>query len=100
MNSGEQSSLAQDTSSSSSNSVFQYGFIILFNWNEDLKKPFKIFPRKAFSTNDIRDHCYEKNVKNENRIRKLMALKPLPGQKMSLFAKVEQRKFFLFYKLI
>ena len=72
---------------------FTYGFAILFNWDEKVQKPFKIFPRKAFSTDDIRDRCYEKVLVDEMRIRKLKPLKPLPGQKMSLFAKVESCKY-------
>ena len=83
----------KSTSSLVSKSIFHYGFIILFNWNEGVKKPFKIFPRNAFSTDDIRTYCYEKHLKNENRIRKLTTLKALPGHKMSLFCKVEQCEF-------
>ena len=68
---------------------YSYGFVILFNWDENAQKPFKIFPRKAFSTDDIRDHCYDKVLPDEMRIRKLKPLKSLPGHKMSLFAKVD-----------
>ena len=66
-----------------------YGFVILFNWDEKVQKPFRIFPRKNFSTNDIRDRCYEKVLVDEMRIRKLKPLHSLPGEKWSLFAKVE-----------
>ena len=88
---------------------FNYGFVILFNWNEEIQRPFKLFPRKAFSPNEIRDRCYEKLLIPEQRIRKLMPLKPLPGQKLSFFAKVEACKWtaliiyyiycFYFYKI-
>ena len=69
-----------------------YGFVILFNWNESIKTPFKMFPRKAFSIDEISNKCMNSNLKDEFRIKKLKALKPLPGQKMSLFAKVESCK--------
>lgn len=91
-----------------------YGFIILFNWEEGstfffylsfgmiessyiyfykgVKNPFKLFARKSFSTQDIRDQTIECNLKDEFRIRALRPLKPLPGLKMSLFAKVEACK--------
>ena len=70
-----------------------YGFVILFNWNEKVKKPFKIFARNTFTTDDIRDRCYEKILVNEMRIRKLKPLHSLPGEKMSLFGKVECGKY-------
>lgn len=71
-----------------------YGFLILFNWDEGVKKPFKIFPRKTFSPQDIRDHTIESNLRDEFRIRALKPLKALPGIKMSFFAKVEACEYF------
>ena len=65
-----------------------YGFVILFNWNESLKKPFKMFPRQTFG-NEIGDKCITSRLTNLYRIKKLKSLKSLPGQKTSLFAKVE-----------
>lgn len=66
-----------------------YVYVILFNWKEDLKKPFKMFPRKAFTQDEIRDDIIAKQLPNLFRLKKLKPLKPLPGQRMSLFAKVE-----------
>lgn len=69
-----------------------YGFAILFNWDEKVQKPFKIYPRNSFSTDDIRDRCYDKVLVDEMRIRKLKPIKSLPSQKLSLFGKVEACK--------
>lgn len=65
-----------------------FGFIILFNWNEGIQRPFKLFPRRTFK-DEIRSDCIDKDLKNEHRIKKLRPLSPLPGQKLSLFGKVE-----------
>lgn len=64
-----------------------FGFVILFNWDESKQKPFKLFPRKAFP--EIREVYLQRDLPDEYRIKKLRPLKPLPGQIMSLFAKVE-----------
>ena len=69
-----------------------FGFIILFNWNEGIQRPFQIYQRGFFSKEDIKYYCTEKNLSNSTRIKKLKPLKPLPGQKMSLFGKVEASK--------
>lgn len=83
------------------NSVrFTYGFVILFNWDEQIKKPFKIFPRKAFSTEEISDRCYTSRVSDEYRVKKLKRLRPLPGNKLSIFCKVEDGKYHLFIYVI
>lgn len=75
---------------------FVYGYLILFNWNEGVKKPFKLFPRKAFQ-GEIGDNCVTQKVSDPYRIKKLKALKSLPGQKMSMFAKVESCEYFIKY---
>lgn len=76
-----------------------YGHVILFNWDEGVQRPFKMFPRKAFGSEEITDRCYNKDLSNDYRIRKLKPLKPLPGQKMSLFAKVEACKSAVFVEV-
>lgn len=80
---------SSQSASCPSNSVFIYGFVILFNWDEGIQRPFKLFPRKAFKNDDIKDRCYDQHLVDKFRIKKLKPLKPLPGQRMSLFAKVE-----------
>ena len=79
-----------ETASCPISPFFVCGFVILFNWDEGLQKPFKLFPRKAFP--EITDYCLNKELSNEFRMKKLCPLKPLPGKKMSLFAKVESSK--------
>ena len=71
---------------------FVYGFLILFNWNEGLKNPFKIYPRREF-LNDIGENCVTQKLSDPYRIKKLRSLKSLPGQSMSMFAKVQDCKF-------
>ena len=68
-----------------------FGFLILFNWCEGLKKPFKMFPRKAL--HEIKDCYVEGSIPDNFRLKKMRPLKPLPGQRMSLFAKVEASKY-------
>ena len=84
----------------SSPTTYSYGFAILFNWDEEVQRPFKIFPRKAFGNDEISERCYTKDLPNDYRIRKLKPLKPLPGQKMSFFAKVESCKLTCFIRTI
>ena len=91
LNSGEDGKSASCPASLSPLS-FMYGFLILFNWNEDIKTPFKIFPRRAFQK-EISDNCVVKKLTNLYRIKPLKALKSLPGQKMSVFAKIESSEY-------
>lgn len=71
---------------------FQYGFVILFNWGVNIMKPFKIYPRSSFSSEEIRGYWIENKLETKWRIKKLKPLHPLSGQKVSLFAKVEDGK--------
>lgn len=68
----------------------QYGYLILFNWGGD--KHFKVFHRDDFA-NEIKDRCVDKDLGYEFRMKKLIPLKLLPGQRMSLFAKMESSKY-------
>lgn len=84
---------------------FHYGYVILFNWCVKAMKPFKMFPRRTFSNQEISDYWMENNVEDQYRIKKLKPLRTLPGEKMSLFAKVESCKYlsyyyFLFFSII
>lgn len=68
--------------------VFSCGYLILFNWDENITKPFNIYPRKNFAQ-EIKDRSIERHLPDDLRVKKLKHLKSLPGQQMSLFAKVE-----------
>lgn len=76
--------------------VFSFGYVVLFNWDETAKKPFKIFPHKAFAK-EIGTRCIEKEIPDQMRMKQLKPLKALPGLKMSLFAKIESCK--LYFKI-
>lgn len=80
------------TANSCPANIYIYGYIILFNWGEGLKKPFKIFPRKAFAK-EIKDRVIEKELPDKFRVKKLKPFTSLPGQILSLFAKVEACKY-------
>ena len=82
------------TSSCPPSISFEYGFVILFNWNEGLKKPFKCYSRNLFKE-DITDCCMTKKLTQAYRIKKMKPLKPLLGLRMSLFAKVQSCKYIL-----
>ena len=71
-----------------------YSFIILFNWSENVKNPFKNFSRSSFSNDEIKDYCLKTKLKDAFRVKKLKPMKSLPGKRTSLFAKVEASKVF------
>lgn len=71
-----------------------WGYIIIFNWDEGAVNPFKIYPCKAFE-NDIKDKFIDKHLADQFRVRKLKPMKSLPGETVSLFGKMEASEFFL-----
>lgn len=72
--------------------VFDYGFLVVFNWAENMKNPFKMFSRNAFKS-DILNYCMNKKLSDQYRIKKIKPLKPFPGVKVSMFCKVESCKY-------
>ena len=68
---------------------FFYGYVILFNWDESKLSPFKMYARKEFTKEEIPNQWLETKLIDKWRLKKLKPLSPLPGQKMSIFAKVE-----------
>lgn len=74
---------------------FIYRFVILFNWNESLPRPFKMFPRNSFTTDEIPDAWIDRKLMDKWRLRTLKPLAELPGQKMSIFAKVDGGNIFI-----
>ena len=83
---------ADEVISNSSGPIeFTYGFIILYNWNERVKKPFKVFSINLFN-NEIQEQCISHTLKGQFRMKVLKPLKALPDQQVSLFAKVEACK--------
>lgn len=71
---------------------FFYGFVILFNWDENKEKHFDSYPRSCFSTQEIPNYWMENKLIDSWRIRKLKPLSALQGQKMSIFGKMESCK--------
>ena len=76
---------------------FDYGFVILFDWCVKAKKPFQVFSRAMFNKEEIRDYWMENKLVDKWRLKKLKPLKPLPGQQMSIFAKMDKCKINIIY---
>lgn len=72
---------------------FQYGFIILFNWDVQIRKPFAVFQLNDFSTSEISNYWIDNKLEEKWRIKTLKPLQSLPDKKLSLFAKVEKCEF-------
>lgn len=71
-------------------STREYDGIILFNFGNGLKYPFKFFKRKYFDSTEIRDAYYQFQLVPLSRMRKLRPLKKHPRESLAIFAKVEQ----------
>ena len=95
-------------SSSCPAKVCVYAYVILFNWKENIQKPFKMYTRKSLK--EILEYTINNHLKDDFRIKCLKPLMSLPGEKLSLFARVEagmsskitrrtfSRKTFLIFK--
>ena len=75
----------------------KYVKCILFSWRPGLKNPFSIFPKENFGPTEIREEWYKFQLKPESRLRILKALASFPGEKWSMFAKVEKGRIFFYY---
>ena len=69
-----------------------YGYVILFNWKEGVKKPFKMYTRNSLK--EIMEYTINNHLKEEFRVKCLKPLRSLPGEKLSLFARVEDGELF------
>ena len=70
--------------------VYNYGFVILFEWDPDLASPFKLFPREELS--DMKDEYLTKKLGLEGR-RRVFKFAALEGIETSVFVKLEKCKF-------
>lgn len=68
----------------------EYSHLIFFNWSSGLTKHFKTFPISEFSEDEIRPGWINYQMRFESRCRPLKPLRKLPGQTVSLFAKIEK----------
>lgn len=75
----------------------EYDASILFNWNSSGNKPFKLFKRSTFGPNDVRDEWFRFQMKAGSRMKRLKRVQSFPPHTMSMFAKVENSKFFIFF---
>ena len=70
----------------------EYDGIILFNFGEGLKFPFKYFKRNYFDSSEIRDAYFNYQLIPLSRTRKHNTFKKHSGASLAIFAKVEQGK--------
>ena len=68
---------------------YMYEFVVLFNWDPNLRKPFQSFKLSTFNSKDFKNEWIEKNLGIASRTTKLTNLSPFPGGTYSLFAKLE-----------
>ena len=73
-------------------SVPQFRYVVLFNWCDSVVKPFQVYPRETFA-DEIKDRCLEQDLTYQLRMKRLIPLKALPGERMSLFAVMEGSKY-------
>ena len=66
---------------------YEYGHVVLFIWDPDEQKPFRLFPKDAVP--EIPDYCYDRKLSVEGR-RKTFMCAALPNCDVSLFVKVEK----------
>lgn len=78
----------------------EYDRVILFNWDHwPNRLPFQSFPKTHFLPGEISLEWLKYQMVPKSRMRKLEPFKSLPGQSLSMFAKVEQG-IILYIKLI
>lgn len=72
--------------------VYKYDAIVLFNHDVDVENPFSEYKLTMFTEQDINRDWILKKLGAASRITILTNLSPFPGQKMSLFGKIELGK--------
>ena len=68
-----------------------YHHVVLFSWDLNEEKPFEVYPRNAFSSNEIPEDWYLKELSPTCRQQKLK-LSGLRGDFYSVFCKIEESK--------
>ena len=74
------------------NSRYDKGWLILFHWSPHKHDPFQAYLISQFPESDIRRAWIENVLTAKWRKRRLNPLSILPGETLSLFAKVESGK--------
>lgn len=68
----------------------KYNYIILFDWNVDLKNPFASYKLAMFTEKDIKPNWIKSKLGTKSRVSQLRNLSPFPGGIYSLFSKFEK----------
>ena len=78
----------------------EYNGIVLFNYSEGLKYPFKFFKKEWFDSSEIREAYYLFQLVPQSRLKILKKLKKIPNQTLSIFAKVERGEFYCIHIIL
>lgn len=78
----------------------EYDGVIIFNFGNGLKFPFKFFKRSYFDVSEIRDEYYKFQLIPLSRMRKLKTLKKHQEHSLAIFAKVEQGRIIFNIEII
>lgn len=78
-------------SSLPSSLVYEYLWVILFEWNVNLEKPFVLYPIENFSSSELKQQWIDGDLEEISRLKKL-TFPSLKGKCCSLFCKVEKCK--------
>lgn len=68
---------------------YMYEWIVLFNWEQDVRNPFESYKLSIFNSKDFKPEWISKNLGIASRTTKLTNLSPFPGGTYSLFSKLE-----------
>lgn len=71
--------------------TYTYLWVVLFDWNEDVEKPFGLYQVAMFRDSELKPSWIAGDLDQKSRL-KQMKLSALPGKTVSLFAKVEKCK--------
>lgn len=71
---------------------FDYKWCVLFNWNEQLRRPFDCHVLNMFFTSEIKTPWIDGTLGTKSRMKKIKKLSKFPGKTMSLFGKIPKSK--------
>ena len=80
-----------------SETASSFGYLVLFAWSPQVKKPFNIYLTHDFSAVEIRDAWIECSLSDKWRCRKLKPTARYPFKDFSLFGKIETGLFIKLY---
>ena len=76
--------------------AYTYLWVVLFDWDENVERPFNLYQVAIFSRSEMKPKWIKGELNCISRKKKLK-FSALPGKNLSLFAKVEKGFFKLFF---